>query len=156
VILDTNVVLSGLVSEAGASGRVLSAAEDRRVIPLVSNPVLDEYRAVLLHPDIAARYPNLNARRVEMALHRLSYLGDYLRSLRVQFDLPRDPRDAKFIELAIAGGASHIISFDGDLLSLPTTRTDAGKRFRQRLPHVQVLEPGQFIQVCGPEIGIEP
>jgi predicted nucleic acid-binding protein len=35
-----------------------------------------------------------------------------------------------FVELAIAGEATHLITMDADLLSLPTARTGEGKRFR--------------------------
>jgi putative PIN family toxin of toxin-antitoxin system len=155
LVLDTNVLLAGLVSESSASQKVVDALQDRRAIPLVSATVLAEYRAVLLHPEIVARFPNLTPRRVAMALHRLSYIRDEYRNVRVKFDFPRDPRDAKFIELAIVGDATHIITFDTDLLSISSARTDAGKRFRQRLPNVRVLQPGAFIDALGRLVGID-
>ena len=145
VVLDTNVLLVGLVSESSASQRVVDALMERKVIPLVSPPVLAEYRGVLLHRAIIRRFPELTPRRVAMALHRLCYVADQVVTGRVKFDFPRDPKDAMFIELAIAGGATHIVTLDPDLLSLPAGRTDASKRFRQRLGGVQILRPGPFL-----------
>jgi putative PIN family toxin of toxin-antitoxin system len=149
VVLDTNVLLAGLVSRSSASQKVVDCLQTRKVIPLISPPVLAEYRAVLLHPAIAAKFPKLTSRRVELALHRLRYVGDEYRNVRVRFELERDPRDAMFVELAIAGAATHLVTMDGDLLSLPNSRTDAGKRFRQRLSGLTVQTPQSFIQEWG-------
>ena len=146
IVLDTNVLLAGLASASSASQKVVDALGVRNVVPLISLQVMSEYRAVLLNPAILARFPNLTPRRVALALHRLSYVADEYRTIRVKFEFPRDPRDAMFIELAIAGSATDIVTLDPDLLSQPTARTDAGKRFRQRLPNIQVLSPGALIE----------
>jgi putative PIN family toxin of toxin-antitoxin system len=145
VVLDTNVLLAGLVSESPASQRVVDALSTRKAIPLLSRPVLGEYHAVLLDPAILARFPALTPRRVAMALHKLRYVADEYRVIRVTFEFPRDPKDAMFLELAIAGEATHIVTLDPDLLSLPGGRGDASKRFRQRLGNVEVLRPGEFL-----------
>ena len=145
VVLDTNVMLAGLVSANSASQRVVDALMDRASVPLVSTAVIAEYRAVLLHPAISARFPNLTAQRVAMALHRFRYVADEIAIGRVRFDLPRDPKDAMFVELAIAGNATHIVTLDPDLLSLPLGRGAASKRFRQRLRSVSILRPGPFL-----------
>ena len=96
---------------------------------------MSEYRAVLLNPAILARFSNLTPRRVAFALHRLRYVADEYRTIRVNFEFPRDPRDAMFIELAIAGSATHIVTLDPDLLSLPTAppippASDSASSFR--------------------------
>ena len=114
-----------------------------------------EYRAVLSHPDVLARFANLTPKRVSMALYLLRYVADEYRTIRVRFEFPRDPRDARFIELALAGAATHIVTLDPDLLSLVTTRTDAGKRFRQRLPGVEVLRPGALLAQFGQTLGVD-
>jgi uncharacterized protein len=154
VVLDTNVLLAGLVSENSASQRVVDALMDRKIIPLFSTPTLAEYKAVLLHPAITARFPEFTPRRVAMALHRFRYVGEEIAIGRVKFEFPRDPRDAMFVELAIAGGATHIVTLDPDLLSLPGGRTDASKRFRQRLRRVSVLRPGPFLDAFERRTGL--
>ncbi len=146
IVLDTNVLLAGLVSKSSASQKVVDALQTRKLIPLLSTPVLSEYRAILLHPVISKRFENLTPRRVELALHRFRYIGETCRTTRLRFELPRDPRDAMFVELAIAGHATHLLTMDEDLLTLPKARSDTGKRFRQRLPHLIVQTPQQFIE----------
>jgi putative PIN family toxin of toxin-antitoxin system len=68
LVLDTNVLLAGLVSQSSASEQVVDSLQARKAVPLLSPPVLAEYRAVLLHPAIAAKFANLTPRRVELAL----------------------------------------------------------------------------------------
>ncbi len=146
IVLDTNTLLRGLVSRSSPAARVRRGAEQRKFVLLLSKPVLDEYRHVLGDDLLRDRFPELTPELVELTIRRLRFVGDYLRSPRVRFRYPRDPRDEKFIELAVALGATDIISADQDLLSLPTSRSEAGKRFRQRLPDVRVVSAGTFVR----------
>jgi len=147
VVLDTNVLLRGLLNNRSAAGKVLEAVEVRRVLLLLSKPLMAEYRAVLSDSAVVDRFPDLTQERVEVALRRLRYFGEYLASVRTRFEFERDPRDEKLIELAIAAKATDIVSTDNDLLSLPTGHGDACKRFRQRLPNLRVLQPGEFLSL---------
>jgi putative PIN family toxin of toxin-antitoxin system len=155
LVLDTNVLLAGLVSKSSASQKVVDVLQARKAIPLLSPPVLAEYRVVLSHPAITSRFPELTQRQIELALHRLRYIGDEYRKMRVKFQFQRDPRDAMFIELAIAGDATHLLTMDADLLSLPTARTDAGRRFRQRLPRLTLETPQSFVQNWAKELAMD-
>jgi putative PIN family toxin of toxin-antitoxin system len=143
VVLDTNTLLRALADASSASADIVRACERRALLILLSKPVLDEYRDVLGEAEIAGRFPAITPEAVSRTLDVLRYVGDYVRNLRVRFRFNRDPDDATFMELAIAGGASHIISHDDDLRSLPTSRTDDGRRFR-RLPRTRVLDALTF------------
>jgi putative PIN family toxin of toxin-antitoxin system len=145
VVLDTNVMLRALANRASDSARILRACDRRKMLLLLSKPVMDEYRAVLTNEEIIERHPAITPEAVKITLRRLRYVSDYLRLISARFRFTRDPRDEKFVELAIAGDATHLISFDNDLLSLAEARTDDAKRFRQRLPSGQVIRPGDFI-----------
>jgi putative PIN family toxin of toxin-antitoxin system len=149
VILDTNTLLRGLASETSAASRVLRAAEHRLIIPLLSKPLLDEYRGVLTDAELVGRFPRLTSELVAVALHRLRFVSEYIRAPDARFEYLRDPRDEKLIELAITLEASHIITDDKDLLSLPGSRSDSGKRFRQRLSNTGVLNAHEFLQRQG-------
>ena len=155
IVIDTNTLLRGLVAPSSASAKVRHAAERRVFVPLLSKPVLDEYRAVLLDEALAGRFPELTANLVEVTIRRLRFVGDYVRSPGVRFEYRRDERDERFLELAISLRATHILSSDKDLLSLPESPNEAGRRFRQRLAGVQVVEAGTFVDRYMSEIGIE-
>lgn len=153
VVLDTNIILRGLLNAGSPSGRILEAVEKRLVLLLLSKPVFDEYRSVLSDPVLVKRFPQLTVERVEVALRRFRYLGNYLRAVRVRFDFPRDPRDEMLIELAISGKATDIVSGDNDLLSLPAGHGDAAKRLRQRLPKLRIMSTTEFLDLHASELG---
>ena len=145
LVLDTNVLLAGIASESSASQRIVDLLQRRKAIPLLSPAVLAEYRAVLTNPKIVQKFPELTARRTAVVLSRLCYIGDEFGDFRLKFRFPRDPLDAKFIELAIVGNATHIITLDEDLLSLTTATSDAGRRLKHRLPKLEIVRPGKFL-----------
>lgn len=145
VVLDTNTLLRGLANRDSASGRILHACENRRAILLLSRAVISEYRAVLMD-DRIAKARGVSANDMELVLRRLRYFGETLKQVRSRFAFDRDPADAKFIELAIAGVATHLITCDNDLLSLESSHSDAARRFRQRLPRIHVLGPADYVR----------
>ena len=155
VVLDTKYTLEGVLEHSVERGRVVDACDRRTVILLLSKPVLSEYRAVLTAQQIVERYPELTKEKVEIALWRLRYVGDTLRSVRADFEYVRDPKDEKFVELAIAGEASHIVTADKDLLSLAFGYGEAAKRFRQRASSVRVLEAKVFVAIVGISAGVD-
>jgi predicted nucleic acid-binding protein len=110
---------------------------------------------VLLDGAMTARFPEITPRLVDVTIRRLPFVGDYVRAPRARFEYHRDERDQKFLELAIALGATHVLSSDKDLLDLPQAQNEAGKRFRQRLPHTQILEAGEFMREYAASLGIE-
>ena len=153
VVLDTNILVRGLINNRSASGRVLAACENRKLIPLLSLAVLVEYRGILTDPELVERYPQLDEHRVKAVLERLSYVGDVIRRVQQRFRLPHDPSDSKLVELAIAARATHLISTDRDLLDLAIGRDDAARRFSRRLPGVAVIDPVEFWEGYGGIVG---
>jgi putative PIN family toxin of toxin-antitoxin system len=146
LVVDTNTLLRALANPKSASRKVVEACERRKAIVLLSKPLLNEYRCVLTLVLAASSANQITTRDIELLVRRLRYVGHYHRTVRAQFDYPRDPTDSILISLAIDGKETHNISHDRDLLSLPTARTDAGKRFRQRLPHVAVVEASTLLR----------
>ncbi|MGA2499417.1 MAG: putative toxin-antitoxin system toxin component, PIN family [Tepidisphaeraceae bacterium] len=146
LVLDTNVLVRGLANRDSSSGRLLRLCESRSVLMLLSRPVMLEYREVLARHELIQQHPAITADAVRLAIERLRYFADFVDRIRVRFRYDRDPDDACFIELAIAGAATHIITHDNDLRSLSNAHTDAGKRFRQRLSGVRVLGTGDFLR----------
>src|SRR3712207_4728001 len=114
-------------------------------IPLLSKPGMDEYRAVLGGARAVEKFKELKPEAVGGGVLRLMFVGDYVRFPRLKFPFERDVRDQMFLEVAIELRATHIISHDDDLLTLPRSRTEAGRRFRQRLRDVQVVTAAEFV-----------
>ena len=130
LILDTNALLRGLAKPGTSSGKLVTAIATRTLLLLTSRPVIDEYRTILLDPIIQKRHRALTPIAVEAVIRSLTYLSERIR-VHARFDFPRDRMDEKFLALAIEGEASHLITFDDDLLTLATSHNDAAKRLRQ-------------------------
>jgi len=146
LVLDTNTIVRAFINVNSASGRIVTACQTRQIVPLLSSPTLDEYRAVLTRPELVERYPELDRPEVAASLERLRYVSDFYRRITTRFRLPRDPRDESFLELAIAGDATHLVTTDNDLLSLTKAHDEPAKRLRRQLPGLSVLRPEDFIR----------
>lgn len=111
LVLDTDVVLSGLRSTAGASQVLLLAVEAEVVTPLVSIATVIEYE------DVPKRAEHLQAARLD-AEDVDRFLDDFVAHadhimphFRVRPSV-QDPDDEMFAELAINGQADALVSFN--------------------------------------------
>ncbi len=111
VVLDTDVIVAGFASAAGASRRLLLAALDGEIRMLLSTSLLLEYEAVLTRPAVLAM-AGVSAEEVVAVLDELASL-----CIPVAFDYrwrpqARDPNDDLVLETAINGDADLIASFN--------------------------------------------
>lgn len=112
-VLDTNTLVSRLLAPGGVAARAVDHALERGVL-LVSEPTLAELIDVLGRPKFQ---PYLSA---EDRQRFLELLGGVARVVPItrSHRACRDPKDDKFLDLAIAGEARAIITGDRDLLAL--------------------------------------
>ena len=111
LVLDTDVLLSGLRSTVGASRVLLLAVETGVVTPLVSVATVIEYEAVLKRAEHlqAAR---LDAEEVDRFLDGFVAHADHITPYFRTRPAVRDPDDEMFVELAINGQADALVSFN--------------------------------------------
>lgn len=116
-VFDTNVLVSALIFEQSRPGQAFRRALQVGQI-LLSLPVLKEVNEVMSREKFE-RYVTAEDREefLEALVGRARFL-DPSEPIRVC----RDPKDDKFLELAVSGGASCIISGDEDLLALSPFR----------------------------------
>ncbi len=113
VVLDTNVLVSAALFPASPPGQVLHYVGERGSL-LISNHTGLELRQVILRPRFQ-RYSDLAKRREFIAsVLRVAEPVNATHSIAAC----RDPKDDKFLELALSGHATHIITGDQDLLDL--------------------------------------
>lgn len=105
VVVDTNVVVSALRSRRGASFAKIGEAWK----PLISVPLILEYEAVGLRE---ADFLNIPAGSIETIIHAFCFFGrETPVYFRLRPSLP-DPNDEFLLELAIAGRATAIVTYD--------------------------------------------
>lgn len=128
VVLDTNVLVSGLISPNGPPAEILRFLETRPIVPCFSESILGEYRDVLARPEF-----RLPANRVTSLLQRFEAVGELVAAEPLSGDFP-DPKDVLFLEVAIAAHADFLVT--GNLRHFPV-----------RLRHgVAVVSPREFIE----------
>lgn len=112
-ILDTNVLLSALLFRKSTPTRAYEKARETGLL-IASISTLAEFSEVFLRPKFD-RYVPLSERKLLLAeLSEILIIFDIVERITAC----RDPKDDKFLELAVAAEASCIISGDEDLLVL--------------------------------------
>jgi uncharacterized protein len=116
-VVDTNVLISGLIAGRGANHDVIQALYQQRFTLLLSDALLQEYEEVLARPALTHKYPRLAAERQGL-LAVLQTDGQFV-SPAASLPLPiRDPKDEKVLACALGGNADYLVSNDPDLLTL--------------------------------------
>lgn len=128
VVLDTNAVVSALLFSGGSS-KLVSLWQNGLITPLLSRAILDEYLPVLSYPKFELSEMEIK----ELIQEELLPFTELVRPKRRLRVVRRDPSDNRFLECAVAGKASVIISGDKNLLSLG--------RYRK----VRIQSPAQFL-----------
>ena len=129
-VFDTNALLSALLFEHSTPGRALIRALQLGEI-LLSQSTLEELAEVLQREKFDRYVTREDRERFLVLLVRQATtveIGEECRACR-------DPRDDKFLELAVSGKAGYVITGDGDLLSLHPFRD------------VAVMTPAEFLAV---------
>jgi predicted nucleic acid-binding protein len=72
--------------------------------------------------------------------------GKFFRNEPKRFELPRDPDDEPYLNLALEAGAQFLVTRDRDLLDLRRWDTSEGRDFQSRFPQLKILDPVTFIK----------
>ncbi|MEW6354691.1 MAG: putative toxin-antitoxin system toxin component, PIN family [Planctomycetota bacterium] len=107
IVLDTNVLLAGLYSSAGASHKVLDAVEREKVAIVLSIALVFEYEEVLKRHK---RSLGLSNEDVDVVLDNLCLLGEHQTIYFLWRPQLRDPKDDHLLELAVASGVDTIVT----------------------------------------------
>lgn len=150
-VFDANVFVQALANPDGASGRCLSLALSGEVRLVTSTYVLDELGRISHYPKVLRKFPALAA-RVPLLIDILAERNLIRPPPPPQFIFDRDPKDAPYVDLAIASGAFLIVSRDTDLLDLMLDTDEAGRALRSQHPHFRVLTPPALLA----EIDVAP
>ena len=100
VVLDTNVLVSGLLNAEGVCGRILRLAFNEAFRLCVDERILAEYEAVLPRPRF-----HIGLQDVADALSVIRTISETVAAPPLDADLP-DPSDLPFLEVATAAEAT--------------------------------------------------
>jgi putative PIN family toxin of toxin-antitoxin system len=134
IVLDTNVIVSGLRSRRGASYRILTLVGSERFGLNLSVPLVIEYEDVLLRPESAVPLPPGEILEV------LDHLCSAARHHKIFFlwrPLLKHPKDDMVLEIAVKSASRRIVT---------SNRKDytGCERFG-----ISVVTPGEFLRSIG-------
>ena len=111
IVLDTNVLVSGLLSPQGAPATVLRFVVAGSAAICFDERILSEYRRIL-----ARRKFGFDADRVAVLLEFLEATGQSVLASPLALSLP-DPSDEAFVEVAVGAAADFLVT--GNLKHFP-------------------------------------
>lgn len=114
VVLDTNVLVSGLAYPASVPGRILTAWRQGGIDLVLSRYILDEMVRVL------PRLPRISLSEAEIRdlADSFVFLADIVEPAEVRDEALRDPADQPVLATLLAAQARYLITGDKDLLAL--------------------------------------
>lgn len=135
VVFDTNVLVSRLLaSKDSPPARTVRLVLEGGGLHLFSEETFGELSDVLNRPKFDPYLPH------EKRMHFLSEMKELSQMIPIShtFSVCRDPKDNKFLDVAVSGKADFLITGDADLLAL------------HPFEEVNILSPHDFLIKCFP------
>ena len=129
VVLDTNVVVSGLISPFGAPGEIVRMVASGALELCYDARVLSEYRSVLLRQKFS-----LDQAHVEDLLSQIEVCG-YVTTGKLLTERLPDSDDEPFLEVALGGEAHYLVT--GNLKHYPAEKRQG----------MRVVSPTEFLEI---------
>jgi uncharacterized protein len=111
IVIDTNVFISGLISNSQSPPvLILNAVRDKKLVHLISDPIIEEYLRVLDYPKIR-KFKKVTD---EFIRDISAYLIHWTERIELisKVKLSSDPGDNIFLETAVDGSADFLVTGD--------------------------------------------
>ena len=129
IVLDTNVLVSGLLNPFGPPARILQLLAAGELSLCYDARIFCEYRGVLSRPAFGFRRD-----RIDGLLEQLRAVGEPVAAIPLGHRLP-DRDDEPFLEVALAAGAEYLVT--GNLRHYPPRARGA----------LRVVSPASFLEI---------
>jgi putative PIN family toxin of toxin-antitoxin system len=146
IVFDCNVFFQAFLGPQGPARRLLRGVEEGSLILFVTQYVLEELKRTLEDERIVAKY-DFAPSSVDQFFALITKHAKFVDHVPHVFDFPRDPKDAHYVDPALAVNAKLIVSRDKDLLSLRDAGTVEGRDFLSRFPTLLILTPPEVLKL---------
>lgn len=135
VVIDTNVLISGLLSDQGAPATILRLALHGEIELIFSPQTVREHWQVLHYSKILRHLEKLKIpiETAEQAFRSLVEISSLVSGKEYVDIITDDPSDNIFLACAVEGNADFIVSGDRHLKALSTFRD------------IQIVDPASFL-----------
>jgi putative PIN family toxin of toxin-antitoxin system len=135
-VVDTNILVSGIISPKGAPRMILELARKESFAVVSSLSINQEILSVLHREHIYTKY-NLTEEIID-DISIFLFEGTILTEDRYELlKVKKDPKDDKFLACALEGEADYVVSGDNHLLRL--------KHYRD----IQIIDARDFLKIVG-------
>ena len=128
-VLDTNILVSGLLTPFGPSGKIVRMVFSGDLILCIDARILSEYREVLYRPKF-----KFDKHKISMLIDFIKQYGEIVSSSPLKYPLP-DPDDEPFLEVAMAGNVKTLIT--GNKVHFPSASLEG----------IKIVSPSEFIDL---------
>ena len=125
VVVDTNVLVSGIINPFGKPAYILNFILDGKLILCIDSRIYSEYERVLLSPKFS--FPE---RHVKTLLNFIKNRSIFVSPLPLKINLP-DPSDLPFLEVAVSEGVPIITG---------------NKKHFESATGIKIFTPAEFIE----------
>ncbi len=105
VVLDTNVIVSGLLNGEGKPGKIIDLVLDNRIQVAYDDRILGEYEDVLTRPEL-----NIRPALVKAVIAHIELTGQIIQADALSGDDFQDPEDMPFVEVFITAKAQALVT----------------------------------------------
>jgi putative PIN family toxin of toxin-antitoxin system len=135
VVIDTNVLVSSVLSKHGVPAQVVAAWQERKFLVVTSIFAMNEARNTLEELHKTGKY-TIHQNKIDELMNLFHTTAKFVLSMPdLTGVVPADPDDEKILATAVGGEASIIISGDKHLLNL--------KEYQR----ITILTPRQFLRL---------
>lgn len=107
IIIDTNVLVTALMSNSGASSKLMSLIGTKKFKLSISTALILEYE------DVAKRHcKKFKPNQIDDVLDYICSESNHVRINYLWRPLLKDPNDELILELAVAAGADYIVTYN--------------------------------------------
>jgi len=137
IVIDTNIIVSSLISSGFPSRIVNDYVVEEKVTLLLSQSVLDEYVEVL-NREKFKKYP-IFKRNADLILTKLPEISIFYEP-DIELNVISDKTDNKFLELAVYGQAEYLITGNTNDFTI------------EEYENVKILSPRKFLEIIEKQI----
>ena len=117
VVLDANIYISSLISSKGNPASIINRWLSGEFDVLISQPIIDEILRVTGYERLQKKYKKVRENRLEF-VELISEQGIWTEPTEKLTVVTADESDNRYLECAITGGATYVVTGDDHLLDV--------------------------------------
>ncbi|HAQ61045.1 TPA: putative toxin-antitoxin system toxin component, PIN family [Candidatus Delongbacteria bacterium] len=128
IVLDTNVLISGLINPNGIPGFIVRLVASGYIELVYDYRIISEYREVMSRPKF-----HIDEEKISDLIEQIKAHGELVSPLPLSISIP-DAEDLKFLETAVSSGTEYLIT--GNLKHFPAPEFKG----------VKIISPSHFFE----------